>query len=194
MNANAVLNAVDSWCGSDHLEREIGIIDNGMRLDGVIVPASWESAIYKKAKRFGLVGIEVKVTRSDFLAGLRRGQFEAYKKDKSIMGLILAVPRGIVKKSEVPDGVGLITVRQKASIERWRFEHSACCLRMPKFKSKVDDSAALWRIVMRMNESLRCRSVKAQDEKAVNQMVGQLGAEMISTVRKYKEVIGDLRQ
>ena len=57
---------------------------------------------------------EVKVSRSDFLSDVTSGKFQKYYKFAS--RVVFAVPKGLIKKTEVPDGCGLIERSEKS----WR--------------------------------------------------------------------------
>lgn len=53
-------------------------------------------------------GFEVKVSRSDFAKGVDSGQLQKYR--RAVDRLTVAVPNGLVRKEEVPPGIGLLTV------------------------------------------------------------------------------------
>ena len=57
---------------------------------------------------------EVKVSRSDFLSDATSGKFQKYYAFAS--RVVFAVPKGLVKKTEIPDGCGLIERSDRA----WR--------------------------------------------------------------------------
>jgi len=105
-SANLALNAVEQWADNCYLLRETGqVVPNG-RLDGLLIPLSWEARVPG-----GIHGIEVKVSRADFLRGLRDGQFEKY--DPHVASLWLAAPRDVCKTSEIPKNVGHLIVAKR---------------------------------------------------------------------------------
>ena len=57
---------------------------------------------------------EIKVTRSDFLADVTAGKWQKYLQFSG--SVIFAVPKDLIKRSEVPDGCGLMT----RSASGWR--------------------------------------------------------------------------
>lgn len=72
-------------------------------LDACAVRRSWSSP--------EIIGFEIKVSRGDF-----RGDEKWQNYLKFCNKLFFAAPRGLIKKSELPDGVGLVTVGGDGSL------------------------------------------------------------------------------
>lgn len=68
----------------------------------------------KSYSRFQPRAYEVKISRADFLSDINSGKWQKYRRFASAVSF--AVPDGLVKKTEVPDGVGLIVRKEKV----WR--------------------------------------------------------------------------
>ena len=64
-------------------------------------------AMLRSGHRTALSIFEVKVSRSDFLADTKAGKWRRYTAAGPVW---FAVPAGLVEKSEVPDGAGLMTL------------------------------------------------------------------------------------
>lgn len=154
----SILDAVESWGAGFHMIRETGAALSGSdRSDAVLIPVNAEAACMKGRGRMQdgrwtwwwdrvcLVGVEVKLTREDFRRGIREGQFEKYQ--ERFGGLYLAIPHGIALRKEVPEGVGLLTVRSPGA--------SAVCVRNPVWRSVELDSVTAWRLVWRMHEQAK---------------------------------------
>lgn len=156
--ASEILDAVETWAGEDWtLLRETSALTaggtpwaNGLRMDGVLIPLSWEAPSYKRCTfRQGIVAVEVKVTREDFLAGVRRNQFAQYADFCS--GVYLAAPADIVRVSEVPDGVGFLQIVNASRGLSRSFSESvsirAVCRRHPRFQPRPLTPEQCWRVL-----------------------------------------------
>lgn len=71
-------------------------------------------ALPKRYSTFNPIAYEVKVARSDFQSDINSGKWQKYYAFAS--AVVFAVPDGLVKKTEMPDGAGLIV--RKANV--WR--------------------------------------------------------------------------
>jgi hypothetical protein len=135
-NAVQALNAVQQWAAGCVLLRETGVFRNG-RMDGVLVRTHFNSVL----KEHGLYGIEVKLSRSDFLAGLKNGQFDRYVLD--VNGLYIATAVNVCKTSEIPKQFGHLVVHRR--------DHGLQCVcrRHARFKKIVPlDEDLLWRLLV----------------------------------------------
>jgi len=193
MSAKQVLRAVDFWCGlhSEMIE-EIGIGDG--RVDGLVFPTCATGIGMNRNRdakgnyrhfwtRAGFLGIEVKVSRQDFLSGLKRGQFEQYREQLS--GLYLAVARGVCKASEIPDDVGLIVCYRP---EGYGHVH-AVCRRHPEFRDIPLDPDLYWRVMFKYAEQSRETARSRQDrEREFEQKIGHVIASKI--IRPAREEFG----
>lgn len=181
------LNIVDKWAAAQGywLEREIGCVLEAKlgRLDGLLVPIAWDAAIRKKWRRFGLLGVELKTNRSDFLKGKRTGQFERYRDDGAISGLYVAAPQSVCKTSELPKGVGhLVLVSQKGRI--------ACICRQHPTCRKIDTpSRALWNVICRMQlaHNQEIRELREKHRVAMKKVGTIAGATIFQGVREFVE-------
>lgn len=193
MQSRYVLDAVERWAGGDYgIVRETSIAnqDNG-RLDALLFPTCYRTSAFRKAKsNFGIIGIEVKVTRSDFTRGLRIGQYERYRDDPGINGLYLAVPQGLCKPSELPSGVGLLVVRSKGLRPS---QYVASCRRHPTLSDNETPSAVLWRLLLereylhRMEKYAASRNRKLENQQ-LGDMIGRLVmSNLTKLVRQTKD-------
>jgi len=142
-----VLTAVDRWAHGYWMVRETGIgLSDGQRIDALLVPAAWEAHCMRRGAGAGptwqrprLIGVEVKVSRGDYLRGVRNGQYERYAED--LDGLYLVVPcASVAKASELPAGVGYLRVHQGAVL----------CRRHPTYRQsepRAGDAELAWRLL-----------------------------------------------
>lgn len=168
--ADRMLDAVEAWArhaGAPWwmLRETAAGADRGGRLDAVLVPLSIKCDIfslrhYPKSSgqrlhwtdRLGLVGVEVKASRADFLRGLEAGQLERYAGELS--GLYLATGPD-VKTSEVPDGIGHLVLfdplpargpDRGARVARGP-GHRCVCKRRPRYQVRPLSNEQAWRLV-----------------------------------------------
>lgn len=162
LSADSALDAVQEWASCCHLLRETGqIVPNG-RIDGVLLAKSWAAKVPA-----GLVGIEVKVSRSDFLRGLNSGQFEKY--DSHLTGLFVAAPHGVYKMGELPNGIGALTISRREGM-------TVCvCRRKPAYRAAAVDSKTLWAVIWDLLDQ------EARDRR-----------ELLCNVRRYRTKVASL--
>ncbi|MBD3267462.1 MmcB family DNA repair protein [bacterium] len=187
-HADDILNAVEDWAitkGNYMLLREFGVFGNNMRLDGILLALGHTAHIFKKYKRHGLIGIEVKVSRSDFLHGLKNGQYEKY--NKYCAGLFLATPRDVCKTSEIPEHCGhLICERKRMKRSGW--PRTFCvCRRHPKYKPGAWDSSIFWRLIERVCQEHRKEIHKLQN--IYNKRLGHVGRIVGSTIHSQLDTL-----
>lgn len=161
VTADAVLDAVDRWSTGYELLRELGDVftDSYKRLDGLLLPMSHDARCMKRQTagpgywdRPVLYGVEVKRTRADFLAGLRRNQFAEYA--KHLGGLYLACPKHVCRTDEIPLNVGHLVVTHRTGKElglspSWGYHTKILTKRHPQFQEMEYPSVVLWRLLFR---------------------------------------------
>lgn len=197
--AKCVLDAVEAWARPcNYLIRETGIVfvgkvENGQarngRLDGLLVPIDGRATTMKSLteeyfwNRCCLVGVEVKVSRSDFLHGLKRGQYEQYR--SSLGGLYVATPKGICKTSEIPAGIGHLVVLNGRN-ER------AVCARRPQLKVIQYDPDVPWRILFHVAAALAHENAerRQQYERSMDHVGRSLGSKLFALVEQMAEEEG----
>lgn len=175
ISAHSVLSAVERWASSTCMIREIELLGHAPpaekgynqshrdrmaqafgRLDALLIPYKpWECPWSKKVggwiwRQAKLVGVEVKVSRSDFNAGLKKGQYERY--GDNLAGLYVATPAGLIKTAELPKGVGHLVVRERHSNRdsgrTFRpHEYVATCRRHPTFTDHQPPPEMFWKII-----------------------------------------------
>ncbi len=186
-HADDMLDAVERWALEYWMGRETGCVLEGQgRLDAFLVPSREQCSSVKKNRRFGIIGVEVKVTRSDFLNGLRHGQYDRYNDDPGVSGLFLVTPKGLVKGAEVPKHIGHIVVNtSKPRVKDW----TASCRRNPTFKSNETPSNVLWRLIMFMQLDARAKACKTEyAHKAKLRNIGEIaGQEIFSAIRRFEK-------
>ncbi len=184
MHASQILSAVEAWATGCYLVREIGLIENG-RLDGVLVPLGPKAFPLNRRgnwwDRHCLVGVEAKATRSDFLRGLKEGQFERYLASGVIGGLIIAAWENVVKRGEIPDGIGHVVVGYRPN----GVKLVASCRRLPALKDAPLSQETSWRLLQRMHDEFRKREHEADIAyKRKLKRIGKMAA------RRFFSVIG----
>ncbi len=160
MHPKWLLDAVEQWATSLRgeywllRETEAGVVG---RIDGLLVPASFDCHVFKSRSghwlsKAGLIGVEVKASREDFLRGLREKQFDRYADD--LAGLYVATPR-CVKTAEIPAQCGHLVVYRTAERAEW----VAVCKRHPTYRDSAMLPETMWQLVfkaiMRMKKDRR---------------------------------------
>jgi hypothetical protein len=87
----------------------------------------------------GLYGVEVKVSRSDFLRGLNSGQFEKYL--NQLNGLYVVTYPEVCKTNEIPRNIGHLVVTDRSQ------RGVAVCRRKAAKRPFPLDEGMLWRIL-----------------------------------------------
>jgi len=151
--ADRILDAVEQWAYEDYTlfrETQAGVLI-GSRIDGLLVPISFKTQRAKPTRWGGpwtdtmrLIGVEVKASRADFLAGLRKGQFERY--EKTLGGLYIATEKGQVKTAEVPASCGHLVT--------WGWRRCVC-RRRPVLREAHLSEASCWQLLMLMAAARR---------------------------------------
>lgn len=169
--ARNVLRGVEQWACDCFLLRETCVIEDG-RLDGLLVPMSWTAPM-----RAGLFGVEVKISRSDFLRGLKTQQFQRYQRQLS--GLYLATCRDVCKTSEIPPGIGHLIVRDL-------HDGAAVCRRKAASQPLKLTEPLLWKILHDAFDQQRkwVNNEKKRVELAVKQINMHLGDSLMRSAEK----------
>jgi len=152
------LEAVRAWCGGTaFVLTEIGGLEEGRRIDAILVPCSKEHPIFKANPtnrlyfwdRPGLIGVEIKLSRSDFLRGLKNNQYLSYA--ENFAGVYVAAPRDAAKTSEIPAEIGHLIIANRPE-----YGPLAVCRRHPKWRSNPMVTGDLfWKIIFRLNDAQR---------------------------------------
>ena len=172
--ARWVLDAVEEWATGCRLVRETEIgMGPGCRIDGLLVPVGHRAfcmqAPFGRCEpassraffdRPRLIGVEVKVDRSDFLNGLKRVQFTTYRDDSQLAGLYVATPKGLIRTKELPDGVGHLVIREAPPRNRRR-QFTAVCRRRPELSDVTPDAETAWRLLFKLTEASQRHVVEA---------------------------------
>lgn len=164
IEAEGMLDAVEAWAEGVEMFREIGIIEGGVskgRMDAVLLPVSTDAHCLSKGDKFGLIGVEVKRTRSDFLKGAslvpprRRlhgaqdamlpSQFDRYR--QQLLGLYIVTLKGVCKPSEIPDGLGDLVIEK---VESTPPEYRCFCRRHPRYDGPEPTNSQMLHIMFRM--------------------------------------------
>ena len=191
MNARTVLNHVEKWASGYWMIRETGLcFPDSRRIDALLVPVGQNAHCLKTLRcsyfdRSCLVGVEVKVSRSDFLKGLNSGQFEGY--DEHLAGMYVAGPRGVFKANEVPAGIGVLTLRHQSR------ETRITCQRHPKYTDARTDTEQLWRIFHKLWDSFIQEQNRRETEyRRGQEKIGRLAAGTI--FRSIRDFHNQLQQ
>lgn len=125
---------------------------------------------------------EVKVSRSDFLADVTAGKWMGYRAFAS--AIYFAMPDGLVKRTEIPDGCGLMFRSETG----WRYA------RKPTLQPNVPDFEAMMRLLIRATEGAeRVRKGVAQSvyayEKTLRKKIGEDAACYIRNSDNAREAL-----
>lgn len=151
-NAAQVLDGVELWAANSYLLRETGVLGDGCRLDGLLIPVSWNSPIAT-----GIHGVEVKISRSDFLRGLRGGQLEKYLSKCNT--LYIATGPKVCKTSEIPKSIGHLIVGRRDG-------QSVCvCRRHATFHPGKFSEKFMWRMVFDLFDQFEKQRRKEESER-----------------------------
>lgn len=159
--------AICRWADGYHALEEWAL-DFQSRVDLLLIPVGPSASVMECNRtscneymsfweRCGLVGVEVKVSRPDFLRGLKEGQFTRYA--EALRGLYVAFPRGVARVKELPENVGILTLVEKPS------GISCVCLRHPSFNQLQPDAETAWRVVFRMREEWAKERRRLEEQK-----------------------------
>lgn len=175
MHASWLLNAVEEWAGC--LRGEYWLVRETVaavvgRIDGLLIPASYDSPIFRHRKgswidKAGIIGVEVKASRGDFLRGLRENQFDRY--NETLTALYVATPRS-VKTSEVPAPCGHLVVYRPPGRRGW----SCVCKRQPKYRDVPIDADTMWRLVFYAIK--RMRTERHEERKRLRIALERIGS------------------
>ncbi len=154
--------AVERWASDWYFslrETEIGVQG---RVDLLLIPINPEAHCMKTLRgpyfdRVRLAGVEVKVSREDFLKGINKKQFQRYQ--NTLSALYVATLPGVCKTNEIPEGVGHLTINTRKFTD-WR----CICRRRPKYIERQYDASTAWRILFKIRAIYHRRDVKLEDE------------------------------
>jgi hypothetical protein len=153
VSARSVLDAVEQWAEGFVMLRETGSLLGGLdRVDAILIPVSYDTMLWRALKYDqGPVGVEVKVSRSDFLNGLHSGQFDRYA--DYLSGLYIATTKDCCRTQEVPRCFGhLVCTRRhgRSRVKSGDNDILACvCRRHPTFEPMVWDQKKLFKLFHR---------------------------------------------
>ena len=187
--AKWILGAVERWADGYWMLRETGIACDGGRFDALLVPVSQRAHCMKSKSqterrdeggvwdgffsRPRLAAVEVKITRADFQAGFRKGQYERY--DSCVGGIYLATPKGLCRSSEIPDGIGHLVAHDSGH------KMSVACQRHPTYMDPPMPPDVPWRLLFALRDkSIRDRqetwAAQQRRDKDLGDIVGQFVA------------------
>ena len=192
LSAPRILDTVESWADGALLFREIGLVPNG-RIDGVLVPVrygKWIQSTVSRCperapffQRLGLVALEVKISRADFLRGMKEGQFERYA--EHFAGLYVVTTLNVCKTSEIPKGIGHLIVSRNSG------GNLIACKRHPKWNSDARlTEDQMWRLIWRIFDIAdQEKRERLQKQNRFDDRIGRMIAELvIGPVRKSMEI------
>lgn len=214
--AKFILNAVEPWASGCYMLREIELLAEGEapppqnryeemtaakrdraaqsvgRLDALLVPfnpweAPWTSKIggwaYRAAR---LVGIEVKRSRSDFINGLKKAQFERY--GAALAALYIATPHGMVKTSEVPPQFGHLVIYSGGS-DHEQSRLRCVCKRHAKFEDRQPAPEMFWKLLHAITKDCETskRELRQKWERARKEIGRRAGAMIAAALGANEE-------
>lgn len=171
VSAGVALDAVEKWIGNQGVVlREFGGLigleyTSSGRIDAIVVPTGRGFPSIKQQtglhfwERYGLVSVEVKVKRPDFLKGLREDQYDRYA--KTLTGLYIAAPRSVCTTSEIPAPIGHLVISRRRD-----YGTVAVCRRHPKWNESAQiEPELLWRVVLRIADEYRRKAEEDRYER-----------------------------
>jgi hypothetical protein len=187
-----VLNAIERWADGMVLIRETGALIQNARMDAILLPIDRNAHCMRRSDRPfftrpGILAVEVKTERSDFLRGLRTGQFEKYQ--ACVHGLYLATTLDIAKTSEVPGSCGHLVVDFGGKLRRTPI---AVCKRHPRYNDKVMyDTETMWRIFFALVAAQSERFAwQQEDYRRKLQQIGHIAGEKVfMAIRRIQETV-----
>lgn len=186
------LEVVEAWAEGYWMIQETGIVTPRRRLDALLVPVTGEARCMKRFrgsfwKRVRLLGVEVKISRQDFLKGLKSGQFDHY--DKHVSGLYVVVPmdENVGKMSELPPNVGFIEIEKSGPRAKWICH----CRRHPKFKDIEFTYDVPWRLLFQIREEYQqaVRDLKARYDERYETLKNEVDCTVHHAIRKIEKKI-----
>lgn len=185
------LDAVQKWAQKMILIRETSAIFNdaaykqGGRIDGLLIPGSWTAPSYKALGfKQGIVGVEIKLRRADFLRGLAEGQFEKYA--ERLCALYICTRRRACKTSEIPEEYGHLVVAQRPG-----YGLVCVCRRAPRWKQCDLTQTTMYKILWAVfNETDRIRKEHLEEAEALHERIKKTGAAIIGRLmrKELKEI------
>ena len=180
------LSAVAAWAtGSYWLVRAIGAPDFGGRLDGLLVPVTKMADCMTRGSsdvsffcRCRLIAVEMKLSRADFLSGLRSGQFERYASAPAIAGLYVVAPDTVCKAKELPKNIGFLRLVHGCPT-------TVRCHRHPQLRDVTPDADVLWRILFKTYAQITayyCEET-AQQERRLRRALDYVGSRVFPLIR-----------
>jgi len=190
------LDAIEKWADGYMVLREIGLVKKG-RLDAVLVPMNFEASVARTYKtvnyfqRLGLVGVELKLSRSDFTRGLKSGQFKRYQGE--LAGLYVATMKGVCKTKELPAGIGHLVVDWLPSAKRRVLARDSgrplmrcVCRRHPKWSAVQMTQEQMWRILHRVNSAMNneVKNIRSQYDTKLQMIWERVGRKIVDASRR----------
>jgi len=196
LNTDGMLNAIERWAEPKQwLVRETIMAVHG-RIDGILVPAWFDAPVTRGQHggwtgKLGLLGVEVKASRTDFLRGLREEQFDRY--DRTLAGLYVATPRS-VKTAEIPAGLGHLICYQPPGEPTFfgdgrrkpsRAELRCVCRRHVTVRDWEMDPDTMWRLIFFVVKRARAAEIAAQQRnRETLRRIGELAADRVFAALK----------
>ena len=119
---------------------------------------------------------EIKVSRSDFLQDVTAGKWTGYKQFAS--RVIFCVPKGLIKKTEVPDGAGLMVRSEKG----WRnVKRATVSGKLPEFDHmlklllKTDEAARITKRSLDINYYRISKEVSKKHGEEIGKIISNIG-------------------
>lgn len=144
----------------------------GRRVDGIMVPVRWDAPLLRKVQGHWLdccasLCVEIKISREDFLAGVKKQQFERYA-ELPFGGCYLATPARLIRREEVPDGWGWICVGYRNGMGM-----VGTCRQHPVFRRVETPNDWLWKILFSSYRDVRSiREMREQYQRRMEEVVG----------------------
>ena len=126
-----------------------------------------------------MVGLEVKVSRSDFLKGLRSGQFERYH--KQLAGLYVVTTDKVCKTAEVPKFAGHLFVARRPGLG------TVClCRRHPQWHTVPESPTNMWRLIFALAKHFgeRMAADRQEHESAQHIMADRVQGRILELLAK----------
>lgn len=196
ITAKTVLEAVEQWADGYIMLTELEHRELEGRPDAVLISYGRVAHCMKtqttREKVVGvsdywwrprLIGIEVKVSRTDFLKGLRTGQFERYR-DSQLAGLYVATGKEVCRTKELPAGVGHLVVTARPGGD-WR----CICRRHPSYHDVELSVPFVWCILFQVARKFRqqIRVMQLRHNETMERVGDAARSTIFRAVRQFAE-------
>lgn len=186
-SSKRVLDAVERWADKYWLCRETTCFVKG-RIDALLVPTAFDAHCIKSTRGHysdgvRVCGVEVKTDRSDFVRGLKSGQYDRYA--KTLDGLYLATFVDTCKTSEVPPHCGHLVFNTAIQMG------GVVCKRHPRYQRVKYTQEQMWQLFFRyvMDHNREVWQERSRVADVVEKIGHRASAEIFGAIRDIRKQV-----